>query len=184
MTPTNSPGDQVRRARQSAGAWPGGERQRPRGSWAWVASQAAVLRWGSAGPPGRGARLGGAGAGGGALLRGSGVGRNPRGSGVRPGSAAGGGGRAGRQGGGPVRGGAGSGFRAPSALAPAPRALPLPPSRCRYRGRRRSNFSSARDRRDPGATPGPAPSAETMDALAWLLPPLLLLCAQQHRGTR
>lgn len=72
-----------------------------------------------------------------------------------------------------------------SALAPAPRRAPSrlrPP--VRRRGRRGSNFASARDLPAPGPAPPGARHPEAMDELARLLPPLLLLCAQQPRGTR
>lgn len=174
MSPTDSPGDEDRRARPSAGARPGSGRRRPGGSRGWVASPAAGKRSASARPPGRGARLGRAGAGGGALPRGSGAGRNPRGSGVP---------RAGRQvgadgrGGGGGRPGSGRGGlwvlrsvrpRARAARPPAPAQpvlLPRPPEkqlleRPRPAGPRRRPRSSAERRghghADRAAAPAPA----------------------------
>ncbi|XP_036856084.2 gamma-aminobutyric acid receptor subunit delta isoform X1 [Manis javanica] len=80
--------------------------------------------------------------------------------------------------------GGGSGLRAPRSVRPRARAArpQVPPRLCRRR--RGQTTSRAPDTGRTRRRPGSAPSAEAMDALAWLLAPLLLLCAQQHRGTR
>lgn len=176
------------RAQKSADTRRGYGMLRPRGSCTWVASRAVAERDPSAASKGsRGgmgsskslarkhacegwgsARLGGSG------WRGRrswlGGGRNRR--------APEWGGRGGRWG--------GSGLRAlrSSALAPASRALQLPPACAAAAAAGEATSREPATGRTPAPRPSSAKRPKAMDTLAWLLTLLVLLCAQQHRGTR
>lgn len=129
------------------------------------------------GSAGRGARRAVAGGGGGGVAAWLGAGE--------VGPAQEWGGRGGRGwGSGRDRGGAGSRLHALSAPASAPRASRSRPA-CAAAAAAGEATSRAPRPAGPRRLPRPsAEPAEAMDALAWLLPPLLLLCARQHRGAR
>lgn len=157
MTPTNSPSQTPPQGRGSAAPVgpqaPGRQREAAstrvlrlsrlpdrRAEGPFTAGKGSGAGTGSAGPPAGGA----------------GVWRRREGScrrGGRSWRGRAGGGRAARRGAGRLRARRSVRPRARAARPPAPALL------CRRRrGRRLSNFSSSRDRPDPGAAPGPAPS--------------------------